>query len=205
MGSVKGIRWVLIPENKIKIRGTTVFSQMFNPNLGWVGLALHDSCVAFNVVFVWNSSCSKHHALRRIVRFFYKSSDDCLAAVRFLPGKLQMQALIMMFMEIKSAVDFEFPVMLAWLEVELWLLLYIVWIVTMGSLRRASLNGVSLAIPNAFHSHALMLFTEGRECDFFVCLCEQKANRIFKKGERQKQMNIPMSFMYLQGCYTNVP
>lgn len=75
----------------------------------------------------------------------------------------------------------------------------------MGSLRRASLNGVSLAIPNAFHSHALMLFTEGRECDFFVCLCEQKANRIFKKGERQKQMNIPMSFMYLQGCYTNVP
>lgn len=34
MGSVKEIRWVLIPENKIKIRGTTVFSQMFNPNLG---------------------------------------------------------------------------------------------------------------------------------------------------------------------------
>lgn len=190
MGSVKEIRWVLIPENQIKIRGTTVFSQMFNPNLGWVGLALHDSCVAFDVVFVWNSSCLKHHALRRIVRFFFKSSDDCLAAVRFLSGKLQMQALIMMFMEIKRAVDLEFPVMLAWLEVELWLLFYIVWIVTMSSLRRASLNGVSLAFQ--MHFTLMLLCFSLKAGMWFFCLFEQKANRIFKKGERQKQMNIPI-------------
>lgn len=33
-GSLKEIRWGLIPQNKTKMGGTAVFRQMLNPNLG---------------------------------------------------------------------------------------------------------------------------------------------------------------------------
>lgn len=146
----------------------------------------------------------KHHALRWTACFFHKLSDDCSDTVRILPGKLQMKALIMMFIEIKRAVDFEFLVMRASLEVELWLLLYIVWIVTMGSSSRASLNGVSSAIPNAFHSYDLWLFTAGKECDFFFFFFKEKANRIFKKVGRQKQINIFIWIIIITSGHLNI-
>lgn len=58
----------------------------------------------------------------------------------------------------------------------------------MGCSSRASLNGVSLAILDASHSYDLWLCTQGKKYDggFF----EEKDNRIFKKVERQKQINI---------------
>lgn len=59
----------------------------------------------------------KHCALRQTASFSHKLSDDCSDAGRILPRKLQMKALIVMFVEIKRAVDFEFLVMRAWLEV----------------------------------------------------------------------------------------
>lgn len=103
--------------------------------------------------------------LRWAACFFHKLSDYCSGAGRVLPGKLQKKALVMMFVEIKKSCCFEFLVMWAWLEVELWLL-YIVWMVTMGSSSRASLNGVSSAITKAFPSYDLWLFAEGKEWDF---------------------------------------
>lgn len=59
----------------------------------------------------------KHCVLRQTASLFHKLSDDCSDAGRILPGKLQMKALTVMFVEIKRDVDFEFLVMRAWLEV----------------------------------------------------------------------------------------
>lgn len=72
----------------------------------------------------------------------------------------------------------------------------------MGSSSGASLNGLSSAIPNVFHSCALSLLTESKKCDFFFNL-KKKSTEFLK---RVKDLDISVSYLHLQGCcYTSMP
>lgn len=104
-------------------------------------------------------------------------------------------------MDIGRAVDFEFLVIRAWLEVGLCLLLYIVRIVTMGSSSRASLNGVSSAIPNAFHSCDLWLFTEGKE---FILSLRKKPTDFFKMSKNRSKLAFLFEWFLLTPACLNI-
>lgn len=115
--------------------------------------------------------------------------------LKLCQGDCKWRLWLLCFWKWKSCWLLEFLVMLAWLEVELRLLVYIVWMVTMGSSSKASLNGVSSAIPNVSDSYTLLLFI--RHWEFLSFLTK------WNGAEKGKQL-IFLSFMrlsYHSYCY----